>query len=263
MLDESWLESWKLSYYYDLMEVYGETTYPGYAYAYFYRQKYILEFIEKVIQPGSKILDIAAAQGNFSLRLAERGYQVTWNDLREELVDYVKLKWEKGIINYAPGNIFTYNFKDQFDVVLVAEVIEHVAHPNQFLYKISQTVKPNGYIIMSTPNGEYFQNRLPRFSDCSNPSQFESMEFQPNADGHIFLLHLDEIKSLSQKVGLSVLETKLFANLLTNGYLKTNLLLKFLPDSLVHNIESFTESLPQFLQRKTHTGIVTLLQRVI
>jgi hypothetical protein len=39
----------------------------------------------------------AAAQGNFSIALAGLGYQVTWNDLRPELVDYVRLKLPSGI----------------------------------------------------------------------------------------------------------------------------------------------------------------------
>ena len=38
------------------------------------------------------MLDLAAGQGNFSLALAERGYRVTWNDLRGDLEGYVRLK---------------------------------------------------------------------------------------------------------------------------------------------------------------------------
>lgn len=44
------------------------------------------------------------------LILVEMGYEVIWNDLCEELIDYVKLKWELGIVNYVLGNIFDLNF---------------------------------------------------------------------------------------------------------------------------------------------------------
>ncbi|MDI9640279.1 methyltransferase domain-containing protein [Oscillatoria amoena NRMC-F 0135] len=256
-----WPESWQYSYTYDLLEIYGNFSDRGYVYAYKNRHQQILSFIQKVAQPGAKILDIAAAQGNFCLSLAELGYNVTWNDLRSELAGYVKSKWEFGQINYQPGNAFELNIKDCFDVVLIAEVIEHVAHPNEFLKKVAQMVKPGGYIVLTTPNGGYLRNALPRFSDFSNTHQFEAIQFQPNADGHIFLLHLDEVQSLAAQVGLEVEEICLFNNPLTNGYLKLGGLLKILPNSVVQMGEKLTGTLSQALQKKIHTHLIALLQR--
>ncbi|MCC5637254.1 methyltransferase domain-containing protein [Nostoc sp. CHAB 5844] len=257
--ESSWTDSWKSSYSYDLLEIYGDKSCKGYAYAYANRCRHILELIKKVAKPEAKILDVAAAQGNFSLMLAELGYEVIWNDLREDLIDYVKLKWEYGTINYAPGNILSLGFDSEFDVVLIAEVIEHVAHPDDFLKKIAHMVKPGGYIVMTTPNGEYFQNRLPKFSECPDPSQFESIQFQPNSDGHIFLLHLDEIELLSQQTNLSILKILFFNNPLTNGYLKLRTLFPLISDNWINACEKFTGSLPLILQRKIHNSIVVLL----
>lgn len=258
----SWHESWKYSYQYDLLEIYGETSYRGYAYAYANRCQHTLDLVKKVAKPGAKVLDVAAAQGNFSLLLAELGYEVTWNDLREELADYVKLKWERGTIHHAPGDVFTLGFDSEFDVVLIAEVIEHVAHPDDFLKKIAQMVKPGGHIVMSTPNGEYFQNRLPKFSECANPSQFEVLQFQPNSDGHIFLLHLDEVESLAQQSNLSIVETRIYTNPLTNGHLKLGTLLKLLPNTWVNACETFTKYMPLIMQKKLHTGMAVLFSRL-
>src|ERR1700686_5346288 len=99
---EGWPDAWKLSYIYYLEEIYGAKRNFGYCYAYFNRQKHTLTTIRRFVPLGSRILDVAAAQGNFSLRLAEAGYRVTWNDLRSELADYVELKRETGSIDYAP-----------------------------------------------------------------------------------------------------------------------------------------------------------------
>jgi len=134
---KDWPESWKSSYKYDLIEIYGDKSNKGYSYAYDKRREAVLNFISSIAKPRAKILDVAAAQGNFSLTLAERGYDVVWNDIRNDLDGYVKLKCEKGKIKYLPGNIFDLNFKDKFDVVLATEIIEHVAHPDLFLEKIS------------------------------------------------------------------------------------------------------------------------------
>lgn len=116
--DDTWLDSWKYSYPYDLEEVYGQVHSHGYAYAYENRRRRTLAFIEEVVSPGARILDVAAAQGNFSLALAERGYRVTWNDLREELVGYVRLKHERGDLVFAPGNVFELEFEDPFDCIV-------------------------------------------------------------------------------------------------------------------------------------------------
>ena len=254
-------ESWQEVYRYDLMEVYGELSCRGHSYAYNNRFENVIELIQQVAQPEAKILDVAASQGNYSLRLAELGYEVTWNDLREELVDYVKLKYEQGTIHYAPGNLFSLGFEACFDLVLIAEIIEHVAHPDEFLQKIAQLVKPGGYIVMTTPNGEYIRHNLPKFSECPDPSQFEAMQFGPNSDGHIFLLHLDEIPALVEQANLSIVETRLFTNSLTNGHIKLENLLKVMPKSWVDSFEKFTGSLPLSWQRKLHKGMAVLMQR--
>jgi 2-polyprenyl-3-methyl-5-hydroxy-6-metoxy-1,4-benzoquinol methylase len=138
------------------------------------------------------------------------------------------------MLHYLPGNVFELDFNAYFDVVLIAEVVEHVAHPDEFLKKIARMIKPEGYIVMATPNGGCFMNRLPKFSDCPDPAQFEAVQFQPNPDGHIFLLHIDEINHLAHQAGLSVKELRLFTNPLTNEHIKLGVLLKVLPRSCVN-----------------------------
>jgi 2-polyprenyl-3-methyl-5-hydroxy-6-metoxy-1,4-benzoquinol methylase len=254
--------SWQLSYTYDLLEIYNSLAHRGYTYAYKNRQARTLAAIDAVASPGAKILDLAAAQGNFSLALAERGYEVTWNDLRAELIDYVKQKHETGIIHYAAGNGFELEFPTLFDVVLIAEVIEHVAHPDDFLRKVASLVKPGGHIVMTTPNGGYFRNNLPRFSDCADPSQFEAQQFQPDSDGHIFLLHIDEIQRLAQQVGLQIQRQELFTNSLTNGHVKLEPLLKILPKSLVDTVERITSGLPLLVSKRLNVHMLTVIRKV-
>ncbi len=259
--NESWPESWKLSHAYDLEEVFGQVRYYGYVYAYQRRMRQTLDLVQHIAQPPATVLDVAAAQGNFSLRLAEMGYRVIWNDLRGDLADYVLLKHERGDLKFASGNVFDLGLDGAFDVVLITEIIEHVAHPDEFLQKIGRLVKPGGHIVMTTPNGGYFKNRLPKFSDCPDPSQFEAMQFKPNSDGHIFLLHVDEISGLAAKAGLKVEQIRIYTNFLTNGHVKTEALLKVFPRYLVETLDTLTARLPWLLRKKLHTGMAVLFSR--
>jgi 2-polyprenyl-6-hydroxyphenyl methylase/3-demethylubiquinone-9 3-methyltransferase len=242
--EADWPESWAYSYKYDREEVFGTPSNWGYAYAYRNRRKETLLLVTEAVNPGATILDLAAAQGNFTLDLAERGYRVTWNDLRADLAGYVQRKYEWGDVRYIAGNAFELTFAEGFDCVLFCEVVEHVAHPDQFIANIARLVKPGGVAVMTTPNGRCFRNGLPRFSDFPDPSVFETEQFKPDSDGHIFLLWPDEIRNFAQQSGLSVERQTFFTTPLTNGYMKMHYLLPFMPEPWVWALERVAQLLP-------------------
>ncbi len=260
-LDPAWPPSWQSSYAYDLEEVYGPISHLGYAYAYKSRRRETLRLLTEVLSPGASVLDVAAAQGNFSLALAEMGYAVTWNDRRAELADYVRLKYERGSIRYAPGDAFEVDLPEPFDAALITEVIEHTAHPDQFLARIATLVRPGGYLIMTTPNGAYFRNHLPKFSECTDPTVYESSQFKPDSDGHIFLLHPEEIAPLAASAGLLLERCALMTNPFTAGHMKSRWLLQATPRSVVRQIENLTAQLPARWTQRYFTQLVARFRK--
>ena len=257
----TWPESWRRSFEYDRLEIYGEAHHRGYAYSYRVRRRHALELVRKAVRPPARVLDVAAAQGNFSLTLADEGYQVTWNDLRDELAGYVRLKDGQDRLRFAPGDVLTLGFPEPFDAVLATEVIEHVAHPDRFLRRLASLVPPGGHIVLTTPNGGYFRNRLPRFSDCADPSAFEAHQFRPDADGHIFLLEDDELHELARGAGLRVRDVRLFATPLTCGHLRSERLLRWLPARAVLGVERLAGTLPWSWRRRVCVGLAAWLER--
>ncbi|MEZ5899130.1 MAG: methyltransferase domain-containing protein [Hyphomicrobiaceae bacterium] len=259
-----WPEDWKDSYHYDLVEVWDDKSNPGYSWSYRNRRAATIESILAICSPPARILDLAAASGNFSIALATLGYDVTWNDLRGHLIDYVRLKLPSSVdVAFVGGNIFDLGeeYRQKFDVVLATEVIEHVAHPDQFLRKLSTFVRPKGHVIITTPNGAYFLNRLPRFSDHPDPSAFEHVQFKPNSDGHIFLLYEDEVLSLAHKAGLTVEHLDLITNPLTSGHIKLRYLHPFIPSRALCAIEGGSRRLPRALRSRLSSHIVATLKR--
>ena len=261
--DDSWPDECKTTYKYDELELWGARRDLGYTYHYQIRRQWAFERIEALVPKESTILDLAAAGGNFTLPLAEKGYRVTWNDLRSELVDYVKLKHDFGKVEFVKGNIFEFEcvWKNRFDAVLAAEIIEHVAHPDQFLVCVAAMLRPGGRVFLTTPNGRYFRFNNPRFLECDDPSVYESVQFKPNSDGHIFLLDRYECRVLAERAGLEVEEISFMSNPLTRGHVKLGHVLPHLPSRVVCAIESVTRRLPSLIRERAHCQMVVCLRK--
>jgi SAM-dependent methyltransferase len=151
----------------------------------------------------------------------------------------------------AGGSILSSDWTSRFDVVLAGEVIEHVTHPYRFLICLANVVKPGGRVLVTTPNGKYFRHNNPRFSDCPDPSAFESVQFKPNSDGHIFLLDCDECRMLATNAGLEVERIALMTNPLTHGHVKLGHLLPYLPASLVGLWKRAQRSFPRRCSKRS------------
>jgi 2-polyprenyl-6-hydroxyphenyl methylase/3-demethylubiquinone-9 3-methyltransferase len=167
----------------------------------------------------------------------------------------VKLKHDFGSIAFAPGNAFELEFSRPFDAVLATEILEHVAHPEEFLRQLRGLVRHGGCITVTTPNGAYFRNRLPKLSEIQDRHELEARQFQPDADGHLFLLYAEELVDMAQAAGLKIERLVLFTNPLTTGHVKLGRLLRLLPRATVDAVETVTRNSPAFIARRISAGL--------
>ncbi len=98
-------------------------------------------------------------------------------------------------INYKKDFHFHYNLNDsqhssvlpcnfkKFDIVIMAEVIEHLYTAPEIVFKnIKQTIKQNGYIFIQTPNAASLSKRMKLMFKGKNP--YEMIRLDPNNPGH-------------------------------------------------------------------------------
>ncbi len=50
---------------------------------------------------------------------------------------------------------------EAFDIVVSVEVLEHVEEDDRFVSEVSRVLRPGGVFLMTTPNGDYVENRNP------------------------------------------------------------------------------------------------------
>lgn len=130
------------------------------------------------LEPG-RILDIGAGLGFFLSAIDN-----TWEKHAVEISEY-----SSALISDNVQNVFLYKEigdipqDNYFDVVMFYHVIEHLHDPHDALKKIHRMLKPNGRLIIGTPNV------------ASIASKVFGPNFRLYVPGHIFLL---TPKSLTQ-----------------------------------------------------------------
>jgi len=102
------------------------------------------------LKRGAHILDLAAGSGAMSMRLKDLGFQPV-------AADYVLENFRAKDIPFHQLDL-NENFSEKirnnrhFDAIMASEIIEHLENPFHFFRQCSELLKPEGVLILSTPN---------------------------------------------------------------------------------------------------------------
>lgn len=100
-------------------------------------------------KPGATLLDVGCGSGAF-LRKAQR---IGWKVAGVEPDPKAAATASSLGLNVIPGTIDSLStLKDEFDVVTISQVVEHVHDPDALLRTIFQLLKPGGQLFIATPN---------------------------------------------------------------------------------------------------------------
>lgn len=117
-----------------------------------------LDQIEGRVGKRGKLLDIGCSFGFFLDAARKRGWAVEGIDMSAYAVEYAGSRLNLPVKN---GCITEADFaKQSFDVITMWDVIEHLANPKETLKGVSECLKGDGMLVVSTPDVDSFRARL-------------------------------------------------------------------------------------------------------
>ena len=99
------------------------------------------------------VLDVASGEGYGSAFMSNVARSVIGVDISDEAVNHASTAYKKPNLTFRQGSATDLKFEDaSFDVVVSFETIEHLAEQAQMLAEIRRVLRPNGVLVISSPN---------------------------------------------------------------------------------------------------------------
>lgn len=110
------------------------------------------EFASKFAK-GCKVLDAACGTGRGSRMLAENGFAagVIGYDIEENAIHYAKIRNQHPNVCFNVANILQIKHRQEFDLAVCFETIEHVPTPELLISRLAAALRPGGLLLISTP----------------------------------------------------------------------------------------------------------------
>jgi 2-polyprenyl-3-methyl-5-hydroxy-6-metoxy-1,4-benzoquinol methylase len=188
----------------------------------FRRFLFSLTILNKLGFKNKKILDIGTGIGIIPITLNKLGTNALGTDyyifpennnemFKQSDIDTLKKVWDKNDTEILNNNIYdaTPNLPDsQFDVVISEATIEHLKDPKKFIEKCATLLKPEGYLLISTPNISKLLNRV-RFLFGKSPN-WPVTEFYNTGNhftGHWREYTVSELRTICKLSNLEIVDT--------------------------------------------------------
>jgi 2-polyprenyl-3-methyl-5-hydroxy-6-metoxy-1,4-benzoquinol methylase len=122
----------------------------------------LLEMLSQIKRSGQqtlRVLDLGCGNGSLSHRLAQEGYEVVGVEDSEQGVAFARQSFPDCHFIHASIYELPYaELENSFDIVISAEVIEHLLYPRELVRAAKKCLKPNGRLILTTPYHGYLKN---------------------------------------------------------------------------------------------------------
>ena len=165
--------------------------------------RYLLPAILKRIDgaDGGRVLDIGCREGTLTAQLVAAGFEVSALDNSHEAIAAAQASFPSidfrvhDIYEPLPGDM-----RHRFDVVLAAEVIEHLFIPRELFARALEALADGGYLIVTTPFHGYWKNLA-----LAVTGKLER-HWQPTDFGHVKFFSETSLGALAEASGFRVVK---------------------------------------------------------
>ncbi|HUC80559.1 MAG TPA: methyltransferase domain-containing protein [Flavisolibacter sp.] len=130
------------------------------------------------------VLDIACGEGYGSALMSSTAASVVGADADAETVAEAAKNYHHPNLSFRQANITALPFDDTaFDAVICFETLEHVEDHEAVLAELKRVLKPDGFLIISTPNREEYSDKR-EFSNPFHVKELTVKEFKHLVQQH-------------------------------------------------------------------------------
>jgi len=163
-----------------------------------------LDLIQRCLgRHGGRLLEVGSGGGDLLTAAADLGYDVTGVEYSEYACARARARLgDRGRI--IRGDIACLHDENHYDVCVIADVIEHVKDPRDFLERVYKLVRPGGIVIIATPSRQSWSARLMKDKWMEFKTEHLHYFTQETLHSLLFRTGLDPIAALPGRKCLSL-----------------------------------------------------------
>jgi 2-polyprenyl-3-methyl-5-hydroxy-6-metoxy-1,4-benzoquinol methylase len=163
---------------------------------------YLLPAITRTLPSPSRqrVLDLGCGNGAMAGELASRGYTVTGVERSGSGLEAARESYPAvTFVEHDLEQTLPAALQGAFDIVLSAEVIEHMLLPRQLFTRAREALRPEGVVVLTTPYHGYLKNLL-----LALVNKYD-VHWRPGWDyGHVKFFSIRTLSDMAEECGFEI-----------------------------------------------------------